>query len=81
MIEKKVKKKIKKIMAKMRCAKNFKCAESEFDVLCRAKDFGLEHYLECLEPEAQHCSFALCFGAGYLCSCPLRVYVSKNLNK
>lgn len=80
-MEKKVRKAIKKIMAQMQCAKNFECAESEFDVICKAKDFGLKHYLECLEPEPQSCNYALCFGAGYLCSCPLRVYVSKNLKK
>ena len=81
MMEKKLRKTIKKVMARMRCARNFECAESEFDTLCEAEDFGLEHYIECLEPEPLHCSFALCFGAGYLCSCPLRVYVSKNLKK
>jgi hypothetical protein len=81
MMEENVKKAVEKIMAKMRCVKKFECVESEFENLCKAKDFGLDHYLECLEPEPQRCTFALCFGAGYLCSCPLRVYVAKNLKK
>ncbi|MHC4426847.1 MAG: hypothetical protein ACYSYV_12235 [Planctomycetota bacterium] len=38
---------------------------------------------ECVESEFEILckAFALCFGAGYLCSCPLRVYVAKNLKK
>ena len=74
-------KKIEEIMAGMQCAKNFKCAENGFEHLCRAKDFGLETYLECLEEDPWECSFALSFGYGYLCQCPLRVYLAKKLKK
>ena len=74
-------KKIEEIMAGMQCAKNFKCAESNFDRLCRARDFGIESYLDCLEENPQACSFALAFGSGYFCHCPLRVYLAKKLNK
>ena len=72
---------IKAIMAQMRCAKNFECSKSEFEVLGNAKDFGVEHYIECLEPESHRCKFALCFGSRDLCTCPLRIYASKNLKK
>ncbi|MCK4943489.1 MAG: hypothetical protein KAS65_07925 [Candidatus Aminicenantes bacterium] len=74
-------KKIKEIIAGMQCPKNFKCAEKGFELLCRAKDFGLENYLECLEEKLWACSFALSFGSGYLCQCPLRVYLAKKLKK
>jgi hypothetical protein len=72
---------IKAIMAQMRCAKNFECSKSEFEVLCKAKDFGVEHYIECLEAEPHRCNFALYFGSRDLCTCPLRIYVLKNLKK
>ncbi|MHC4146056.1 MAG: hypothetical protein ACYSUD_14885 [Planctomycetota bacterium] len=57
------------------------CSKSEFEVLCKAKDFGVEHYIECLEPELHRCNFSISFDSGYLCTCPLRIYVSKNLKK
>jgi len=74
-------KKIEEIIAGMQCPKNFKCAENGFENLCRAKDFGVENYLDCLEENPAECPFALSFGNGYLCQCPLRVYIAKKLKK
>ncbi len=75
------KKKIEEIIAGMKCPKNFKCAEHGFEKLCRAKDFGVENYLDCLEKNPYECPFALSFGYGYLCQCPLRVYLAKKIKK
>jgi len=74
-------KKIWEIMGGMHCPKNFKCAEKGFEYLCNARDFGVENYLDCLEKDPSACSFALSFGSGYVCQCPLRVYLSKKLKK
>ena len=71
--------KIDEIMGEMDCPKQFECAKSGFENLCKAKDSGLEHYVDCLEPQPPACSFALSFGVGYLCQCPLRVYLAKEL--
>jgi len=73
------KKKIEEIISGLKCEKNFKCADSGFEILCKAKDFGVDSYLECLESDPQKCSFALSFGYGYLCQCPIRVYLAKRL--
>ncbi len=77
------KQKIEEIIGGMQCPKNFKCAEKGFKHLCRAKHFGIsiEDYLECLEAKPWECSFALAFGKGYFCHCPLRVYLAKKLKK
>jgi hypothetical protein len=48
-MEEKVRKTIDEIMGQLQCPENFKCAESELEVLCKAKRIGLESYLECLE--------------------------------
>ena len=72
---------IEEIIGKVQCPKNFKCAESGFENLCKAKDFGIDNYLECLEESPRQCKFALPFGNGYFCQCPLRVYLSKKLKK
>ncbi len=73
------KKKIEEIMAGMRCLKDFQCAKSGFDRLCKTKDFGLEDHLECLEENPQACSFAMPFGNGHFCQCPLRIHLDKKL--
>ena len=74
-------KQIEEIMAGMQCPKDFQCAKSGFEHLCKARDFGLDHYLECLEENPRICPFALPFGYGHFCQCPLRVYLSKKLKK
>jgi len=40
--------------------------------LCPARDIGVEDYLECLEPHAMDCRYAIPFGDGYLCRCVVR---------
>ena len=80
-MEEKVREAIEAIMAQMQCPANFECVESEFQVLCKAEDFGLERYVECLEHNAKLCKFAVSFGVGYLCRCPMRVHLSKELKK
>ena len=74
-------KKIEEIMSGMQCPKDFQCAKSGFERLCKARDFGLKNYLECLEENPPTCPFALPFGYGHFCQCPLRVYLSKKLKK
>ncbi len=81
MMKEEDRKRIEEVMAGMKCPKDFKCAHSGFEQLCRAQDFGLEEYLNCLEDNPSTCSFALSFGDGHLCQCPLRVYLSKKLKK
>ncbi len=76
-----VKRKIADIMGEMHCPKNFICAESGFNELCRMIDIGLESYLVCLDPDPTQCKFALSYDHKYYCRCPLRVYISKVLEK
>ena len=55
-------KEIKEIMGGMKCPYDFKCYKSGFDNLCKAKDIGIESFLECLEENPQECHFSLSFG-------------------
>jgi hypothetical protein len=73
-------KKIKKIINTIQCSKDFKCYESKFKELCKAKDIGLKSFLLCLE-ETRDCNFSIYFIDEYLCKCPLRVFVAKELKK
>jgi hypothetical protein len=81
MMDEKDRKKIEELMAGMQCPKHFRCASSGFESLCRARDLGLEEYLDCLEENPDGCPFALSFGFGRLCQCPLRVDLAKKLKK
>ena len=74
-------KKIDEIINGLKCPKDFACAQSGFERLCKARDLGLESFLDCLEEKPAGCNFALAFGNGYLCQCPLRVYLAKKLKK
>lgn len=75
------KRKILEIIGQMQCPHDFRCADSGFENLCKVRDFGLDHYLECLVENPMNCRFAISFGRTYLCQCPLRVYLAKKLKK
>jgi len=77
-------KRIDEILGQMECPKGFKCVESGFDRLCKAKDFGNEQYLVCLKKTYPLCQFVLVDDYGHetrFCRCPLRVYLAQNLGK
>jgi hypothetical protein len=75
------KQKIAEIMSRMQCPKNFICAETGFENLCKSNDFGVDGYIDCLEDIPSRCPFAISFGNGYICRCPLRVFLAKELGK
>ena len=85
MMEEKTRKRIKEIIGEMSCPKHFKCAELGFENLCKARDFGDEHHLECLQEPYPRCEFGLytdSSGKGIrFCRCPLRVYLARELGK
>ena len=74
-------KEIEEIIGQMKCSKDFRCYQSGLEVLCKAKDIGLDTYLECMEASPQMCLFSVAFGYSHLCQCPLRVYIAKKLKK
>lgn len=74
-------KKIEEIKPTVNCQKGFRCEKMPFENICKARDMGSTRFLECLEPEGSQCSFARSFGHGYLCYCPLRMVLAKELMK
>jgi len=74
-------KKIEEIMSQFKCSKDYKCYKLGLKKLCKAKDIGVDSLLECLEKNPLKCQFATSYGYSYLCQCPLRVYIAKNLRK
>jgi hypothetical protein len=74
-------KEIRQIIAEFDCPKNFICYKSGFTTLCKAKDIGLESYLECSDKSPDECMFLLSFANIRYCDCPLRCYIAKKLKK
>jgi len=73
---------IKNIIADMQCPKNFRCIEKEFKDICKAEDIGLDQHVVCKEKNASICIFSIHVKfKSYVCKCPLRVYIAKNLKK
>lgn len=72
---------IAEIIRDLDCPKAFQCYRSGFENLCEAKVAGTEsQVLICLEKHPQKCKF-LNLPGGYVCECPLRIYLAKKLKK
>lgn len=80
-MEQRDKEKINKIISGFQCPKGFKCYKSGFENVCKAKDVGMETFLICLEDDPKGCVFAIPYGRGHFCHCPLRIYIAKELKK
>ena len=72
---------IEDIMADIECPKGFICYHSHFKQVCRAKDIGLDEYVDCSGESTSTllCPFILSFGNRFMCRCPLRIYLVKKL--
>lgn len=80
-MQKEILQEIAEIQKRMLCSKGFKCAESGYEKLCKAKDIGLKRHFLCQEYAPSLCDFFLLFDRKYYCACPLRVYLAKSLQK
>jgi len=80
-MDEKTRQRIRELIGYLRCEKGFVCAESGLAELCKARDCGLDNYLECCEERPADCQFALAFGLSHLCQCPVRVYLSKKIRR
>ncbi|MDD5254510.1 MAG: hypothetical protein PHR11_00465 [Candidatus Omnitrophica bacterium] len=74
-------KQIKELIGNLQCPKEFRCCKLANGKLCKAEDIGCDTYIKCLEEKPQECKFALPFGYSWNCSCPLRIYIMKQLKK
>ena len=70
---------MEEIASETNCPNDFRCFKSEPEELRRARNMGIEGYLNCLEQKPEKCEFSLPFGEGYLCKCPVRVYIAENI--
>ncbi len=70
--------KAKQILGDRNCTKELKCVNGGLENICKAEDVGVGVYHVCLEKD-QHCEFSIRFRARFLCFCPVRIQLSKEL--
>jgi hypothetical protein len=63
------------------CPKGFTCCTEGLEKLCKAKDVGMQTFVLCLEPNPLECPFSKPVAIWYMCECPLRVYIAKEVKK
>jgi hypothetical protein len=75
------KKEVEKIIGEVECLEDFKCYESGFNFVCKAKDVGTKKpLLLCFQKGPLKCAFVN-VSAGFICECPLRAYIARHLKK
>jgi hypothetical protein len=74
-------KELHEIMGSLNCPKDFKCYKSGFEALCKAEDVGLASHLICCEERPAECHFSWDNSPVFYCTCPVRVYVARELKK
>ena len=81
-MEQEYKKEIEEIIGGMKCPKDFMCYKSGLEVLCKAKsvEVGEDSHLICFQKKSRTCKL-LNRQRGYVCECPLRIYLAKKLKK
>ena len=80
-MDEELRKQIEEIAEGMDCTKEFECCEGNFTNVCRAKDIGIDSFLECLEENPQECEFSIPFGNAFFCKCPVRIAIARKLKK
>jgi len=70
---------IKEIMKK--CPPGCKCHGRGSDNLCKARDIGLDTFVECLDDKPFECPYAISYGRMSYCSCPPRVEIAQRFEK
>jgi hypothetical protein len=63
------------------CPPDCKCHGRGVENLCKAKDIGLDTFVECMEAKPFECTYAISYGRTSYCSCPVRVEIAQKYEK
>ncbi|MEE9402606.1 MAG: hypothetical protein V3V47_05335 [Desulfobacteria bacterium] len=72
---------IEEAMPGLKLLQDCKAYKPGFGFICKAKDVGLDSYVECLEKDSCRCPFSVSYAHAYYCICPARIYIAKELEK
>ena len=62
------------------CIHNFRCQNMDPSSLGPVAEMGLSKYVDAL-CDSMDCEYALTFGEGRLCRCPVRIYIAHKYEK
>jgi len=71
---------IENVIGTMQCPKAFECYTSGFQRICAARAVKGDRLIECLADNEETCKYAVDFGLGRFCECPLRNFLLKTLH-
>jgi hypothetical protein len=74
-------KEIERLLVDVSCPKLVQCYHTGLQILCKARDVGLQSLVECLEEYPDKCPFSLSLSGLHFCKCPIRVYIARNIEK
>ena len=72
---------IQEIISQYKCPIDFQCYKSGFKDLCGTLMVHDGSLVECMDKKGNKCSYSFPFGSGFLCTCPLRLYIAKHFHK
>ena len=72
---------IQEIISKYKCPYDFKCYKSGFEEICGKLLISDGSLVECVDEAAKKCHYCFEFGSGFLCTCPLRLYIARHFHK
>lgn len=72
---------IEAAMPGLRQLEGCKSYKPGYGFTCKARDVGLDSYIECLEKDSCRCPFSVYYARTYYCSCPARIYVAKEMGE
>ncbi len=71
---------IQDVIGRMQCRKGFECCGPGFQKPCKVRSVLGGKLIECLEDAQKECEFAVDFGCGRFCECPLRDFLLRTLD-
>jgi hypothetical protein len=72
---------LKFLMKMVNCRNNFECYEKGIENFKKVKDSYNGVLLNALTDDAKYCPYAIAFGYGYFCHCPVLKYLYQNYRK
>ena len=69
------------LQSQIQCTKHFSCVGTALSELCDGEYHADLDLLECFDKADPPCSFGRAFGCTTVCTCPLRKYIARNLNR
>lgn len=70
---------IEKIVGRLKCPKDFYCYKSSCNSLSNKENRGVGLFSICLDEKLDECTFSIPGQNNFLCKCPLRDYIAKEL--